>query len=128
MQENFVLNEKSVSQNPAIEVLKRMGYTYLSREECAALRDNPFGVLLKPILKIQLEKLNSFEYGGEKRSFSDANILRAVDELDEPLTDGLIKTSEKIYDALMLGKSYAEQTKDGTIKSFNLKYIDWDNP
>ena len=29
MQENFVLNEKSVSQNPAIEVLKRMGYTYL---------------------------------------------------------------------------------------------------
>lgn len=128
MQENFVLNERSVSQNPAIEVLKRMGYTYLSREECMALRDNSFGVLLKPILKIQLEKLNSFEYGGEKRSFSDANILRAVDELDEPLTDGLIKTSEKIYDALMLGKSYAEQTKDGTIKSFNLKYIDWDNP
>ena len=128
MQENFVLNERSVSQNPAIEVLKRMGYTYLSREECMALRDISFGVLLKPILKIQLEKLNSFEYGGEKRSFSDANILRAVDELDEPLTDGLIKTSEKIYDALMLGKSYAEQTKDGTIKSFNLKYIDWDNP
>ena len=115
-------SELKYSQNPAIEILKRMGYTYLSREECMALRDNSFGVLLKPILKIQLEKLNSFEYGGEKRSFSDANILRAVDELDEPLTDGLIKTSEKIYDALMLGKSYAEQTKDGTIKSFNLKY------
>ena len=61
MQENFILNERSVSQNPAIEVLKKMGYTYLSREECAALRDNPFGVLLKPILKIQLEKLNSFK-------------------------------------------------------------------
>ena len=66
MQENFVLNERSVSQNPAIEILKRIGYTYLSREECMALRDNSFGVLLKPILKIQLEKLNSFEYGGEK--------------------------------------------------------------
>ena len=42
MQENFVLNERSVSQNPAIEILKRMGYTYLSREECMALRDNSF--------------------------------------------------------------------------------------
>lgn len=128
MQESFVLNERSVSQNPAIEVLKKMGYTYLSKEECASLRQNSFNVLLKPILKVQLEKINSFEYGGEKRSFSEANILRAVEELDEPLTDGLIKTSEKIYDALMLGKSYAEQTTDGTIKSFNLRYIDWENP
>ena len=82
MQENFVLNERSVSQNPAIEVLKKMGYTYLSKEECASLRQNSFNVLLKPILKVQLEKINSFEYGGEKRSFSEVNILRAVEELD----------------------------------------------
>ena len=128
MQENFVLNERSVSQNPAIEVLKRMGYIYLSREECAALRGNSFNVLLKPILKVQLEKLNHIEYGGEKRSFSEVNILRAVEELDEPLCDGLIKTSEKIYDTLMLGKSYSERIKDGTVKSFNLRYIDWENP
>ena len=128
MSDHFVFNEKTVSQRPAIDLLKNAGYTYLSAEECSALRGNSFNVLLKPILKVQLEKLNSFEYGGEKRSFSEANILRAVEELDEPLTDGLIKTSEKIYDALMLGKSYAEQTKDGTIKSFNLRYVDWENP
>ena len=61
MQENFVLNERSVSQNPAIEVLKRMGYIYHSREESAALRGNSFNVLLYPSLKVQLEKLNHIE-------------------------------------------------------------------
>lgn len=121
-------NEKNSSQNPAIALLQKMGYTYLSRVECSQLRGSSFGVLLKPILKVQLEKMNSFEYGGEKRSFSEVNILRAIEELDEPLADGLIKTSEKIYDALMLGKSYAEETADGTVKSFNLKYIDWEHP
>ena len=128
MQENFSFNERSTSQNPAIELLQKMGYTYIPPEECAVLRGNDYNVLLKPILKVWLEKINSFEYGGEKRSFSEDNIKRAIEELDVPLTDGLIKTSEKIYDALMLGKSYPETTADGTIKSFNLKYIDWEHP
>lgn len=128
MQENFSFNERSTSQNPAIELLQKMGYTYIPPEECAVLRGNDYNVLLKPILKVWLEKINSFEYGGEKRSFSEDNIKRAIEELDVPLIDGLIKTSEKIYDALMLGKSYPETTADGTIKSFNLKYIDWEHP
>lgn len=115
MQENFSFNERSTSQNPAIELLQKMGYTYIPPEECAVLRGNDYNVLLKPILKVWLEKINSFEYGGEKRSFSEDNIKRAIEELDVPLTDGLIKTSEKIYDALMLGKSYPETTADGTM-------------
>ena len=50
-----------------------------------------------------------------------------MDELDEPLVDGLVRTSEKIYDALLLGKSYPETVGGGKSLSFNLKYIDWDN-
>ena len=93
MSDHFVFNEKTVSQQPAIDLLKNAGYTYLSPEECAALRGNSFNVLLRPILKVQLEKLNSFEYGGEKRSFSEANILRAVEELDEPPYSKLLSFS-----------------------------------
>ena len=51
-----------------------------------------------------------------------------MEDLDEPLTDGLVRTSEKIYDALLLGKSYPETVGDGKMLSFNLRYIDWDNP
>ena len=51
-----------------------------------------------------------------------------MEELDEPLTDGLVRTSEKIYDALLLGKSYPETVGGGKSLSFNLKYIDWEHP
>ncbi len=43
------------------------------------------------------------------------------------LLDGLIKTSEKIFDLLTLGKSYMENIQ-GDRKSYDLKYIDWDQP
>ena len=51
-----------------------------------------------------------------------------MEDLDEPLTDGLIRSSEKIYDALLLGKSYPETVGEGKTLSFNLKYIDWEHP
>lgn len=78
-------------------------------------------------MRNQLRRLNRFEFGGVEQEFSSANIERAMDELDEPLTDGLVKTSEKIYDALMLGKSYQETVGGGKVLSFDLKYIDWEN-
>lgn len=63
-----------------------------------------------------------------ENEFSAANIERAMDDLDEPLTDGLVRASEKIYDALLLGKSYPETVGEGKILSFNLRYIDWEHP
>lgn len=119
--------EKNISQKPAVELLKSMGYIYISPEECEKRRGSRYNVLLKDILREQLCKLNSYTYAGESRKFSSANIERAIDELDEPLTDGLIKTNEKIYDALLLGKSYLENVGDGKNLSFDLKYIDWEN-
>ena len=41
--------------------------------------------------------------------------------------DGLVRTSEQIYDLLVLGKAM-EQTIEGDTKSFTLQYIDWRNP
>ena len=120
--------EDNISKYPAIELLCKMGYTYISPEDCIAQRDSLFGVLLKDILRQQLNKINGFTYAGVAYKFTAENIERAISELDEPLTEGLIRTSEKIYDSLMLGKSYLEKVIDGTSKSFNLKYIDWEHP
>lgn len=85
-------------------------------------------MLLRDILRGQLRRLNRYVYAGAENEFSAANIERAMEDLDEPLTDGLVRTSEKIYDALLLGKSYPETVGDGKMLSFNLRYIDWDNP
>lgn len=120
--------EVSASQKPAIELLQSMGYTYISPKDCERQRGSRYHVLLKDILRGQLRKLNRYSYAGAENEFSAANIERAMEELDEPLTDGLVRTSEKIYDTLLLGKSYPETVGDGKSLSFNLKYIDWEHP
>lgn len=119
--------EVSASQKPAIALLQSMGYTYISPKDCERQRGSRYHVLLKDVLRGQLRKLNRYSYAGAENEFSAANIERAMEELDEPLTDGLVRTSEKIYDALLLGKSYPEPVGDGKSLSFNLKYIDWEH-
>lgn len=126
MDQNAYL-ERNVSQIPAIELLQSMGYTYISPEDCEKQRGSRYHVLLKDILRGQLRRLNRYTYAGAENEFSAANIERAMDELNEPLVDSLVRTSEKIYDALLLGKSYPETVGGGKSLSFNLKYIDWDN-
>lgn len=120
--------EKNISQQPAIDLLTAMGYTYISPADCDKQRGSRYHVLLRDILRGQLRRLNRYIYAGAENEFSAANIERAMEDLDEPLTDGLVRTSEKIYDALLLGKSYPETVGEGKMLSFNLRYIDWDNP
>ncbi len=127
MDKNVYL-EVNASQKPAILLLQAMGYTYISPENCKKQRGSNYHVLLKDILRGQLRRLNRYSYGGAENEFSAANIERAMDDLDEPLSDGLVRTSEKIYDSLLLGRSYPETVGEGKMLSFNLKYIDWDNP
>lgn len=127
MSRAYLYNEENISQKPAIEVLKNLGYIYISPEEAERIRGNLYNVLLTDILKEKLIELNEYEYKGKVYKFSKKNIDQAIKDLDEPLTDGLVRTSEKIYDTLMLGRSYEESLPDGSRKSFSLKYIDWEN-
>lgn len=120
--------EINASQRPALALLEALGYTYISPADCDRQRGSRVHVLLRDILRGQLRRLNRYVYAGAENEFSAANIERAMEDLDEPLTDGLVRTSEKIYDALLLGKSYPETVGDGKMLSFNLRYIDWDNP
>lgn len=120
--------EINASQRPALALLDAMGYTYISPADCDKQRGSRYRVLLRDILRGQLRRLNRYVYAGAENEFSAANIERAMEDLDEPLTDGLVRTSEKIYDALLLGKSYPETVGDGKMLSFNLRYIDWETP
>ena len=114
-------------QAQAADVLIKLGYTMISPDECAAQRGGRYNVLLKDTLRKKLHELNIFEYGGTKYKFKPANIERAIDELDSNLADGLIKASEKVYDALLLGRDLPETVADGRTLSFNLRYVDWEN-
>ena len=123
--DNKKLDEKNISQKPAIEVLKNLGYKYIDTQESEKLRGNLYNVLLKPIIKSKLNEINSYTYKGERYKFSEKNINQAINDLDELLTDGLVKTNEKIFNTLLLGRSYTETLEDGTKRSFTIKFIDW---
>ena len=125
----LVANEMTTSQRPAIEVLQKLGYKYISEEENKKLRNYILtDVIFKDILAKKLNEINSYEYKGEKYKFSASTIGQAIKDLNEDLVTGLISTNEKIYDLLTLGKSYQEKMVDGTKRSFDIKYIDFEHP
>lgn len=119
--------EDHISQIPALQLLQNLGWQYLTPAEAVSLRGGKLGsVLLEAVLVEQLRKLNRIRFKGEEYEFSEANLQTAVQSLREVLYDGLVRTNEKIYDLLVLGKSL-QQSIHGDTKSFPLQFIDW-NP
>jgi type I restriction enzyme R subunit len=120
--------EDAISQVPALELLQKLGYRYLTPEEAIAARGGRLaGVLLETVLAEQLRRINTVRFKGREYPFSEGNILAAVQALKEVVDDGLIPTNEKVYDLICLGKSLP-QSIDGDTKSFQLDYVDWSHP
>lgn len=119
--------EDHISQIPALQLLQNLGWKYLTPDEAVSLRGRKLSnVILESVLIDQLRKLNKIRFKGEDYEFSEANLQAGLQAVKEVLYDGLVRTNEKIYDLLILGKSLS-QTIDGDTKSFPLTYIDW-NP
>src|SRR5262245_21211644 len=121
--------EDHISQVPALQLLQNMGYVYLRQQEVHLERRGKISnVLLERVLERQLRKLNRINFKGGEHEFSDENIQWAIQTLnDVVVADGLIRTNERVYDLISLGKSF-EQTIDGDTKSFTLNYVDWKRP
>jgi type I restriction enzyme, R subunit len=120
--------EDDISKFPALKLLLSLGYHYLTPEEALKLRGGKnSNVILEEVLESQLRAINRIHFRGEEYSFTDSNILGAIRSLKEVVFDGLVRTNEKIYDLLTLGKAM-EQTNIWDKKSFNLNYIDWKHP
>ncbi|POB13852.1 type I restriction endonuclease subunit R [Halobacteriovorax sp. DA5] len=116
------------SHIPALDLLIKLGYKYITPSQSVELRGGKKGkVVLEGVLKEWLSENNSIESKGSKHSFSESNITKAVEVLSNKPFDALLKDNEDIYDLLTLGKSF-EQTIEGDTKSHSLKYIDWKNP
>ena len=93
------MDKSLYSQQPAIDLLRSMGYTYISPEDCEAQRGSRYHVLLKDILRGQLRRLNRYAFAGAENEFSAANIERAMEDLDEPLKDKHVIVIEDIVDS-----------------------------
>jgi type I restriction enzyme R subunit len=122
------LLEKRASQTPALHLLANLGYTILTPGQALQARygrrSNP---LLETVLDSQLRKLNRIRTASAEYLFTDSAIQGAVRALKELPFQGLIQTSESVFDLVSLGKSF-EQTIEGVTRGHSLRYIDWENP
>ena len=122
--------EDHISQIPALQMLQKLGYKYLSPAEAENFRGGKTSnVILEDILRKQLKVINSDKRISSTRTtyISDSNIengIRALKEL--PMNEGYIAACETAYNLITLGKAF-EQSFDGDKKSITLQYIDWNN-
>jgi type I restriction enzyme R subunit len=119
--------EDEVSQLPALHLLQKLAWTLLTPEEALELRGGrKSAVLLRPILEDRLQVINEFEYRGRLHRFDRSAIEEGIRALINLPDDGLVRTNEKLWHLLKLGKG-VPQTVDGDKKSFQLQYVDWEH-
>ena len=122
--------EDNISKIPALELLQKLGYQYLSQEDALAMRSGKTSnVLLEEVLRRQLRELNSIRIGSRKEArFSEQNIENGIIAMrNVPMEGGYLSGNEAVYNMLTLGKAF-EQSIDGDKKSYTMRYIDWEHP
>lgn len=122
--------EDHISQIPALQMLQKLGYTYLTPDEALAMRGGKTSnVLLEDVLRNQLRRINSIRVNSNKEElFSEQNIENGVLAMRNiPMEGGYISGNETVYNMLTLGKAF-EQSIDGDKKSYTMRFIDWEQP
>ena len=114
-------NEESLSENPAIEHLQRLGWIYVGPEVLDGERETLKQVVLTRRLGAALKKLNPW--------LSDENVQRAVRSVTGVASTSLIEASEKLHTMLTYGISLEQDLGDGSgKKSHPVRFFDFDEP
>lgn len=127
---NLSFQEDHISQLPALMLLEKLGYTYLTPDEALAMRGGKTSnVLLEEVLRNQLRRINSIRVNRNKEElFSEQNIENGVLAMRNiPMEGGYLSGNEAVYNLLTLGKAF-EQSIDGDKKSYTMRFIDWERP
>ena len=88
-------NEAGQSEGPAIDLLKKLGYTYESSETLDAERESLRDAVLVSRLQVALRRLNPW--------LSDDNLHRTVRAVTSAQGASLIEVNEAVYTALTFG-------------------------
>jgi type I restriction enzyme R subunit len=131
MLEKVNFDEARQSQLPAIELLIAMGYKYISAEEALRQRGgDTSNFILSGIAVQSLMNINRYESGGVEYQFSEKDVRDSIDELEHIQYEGLIDTSQKIFNTIMptSGGKTIKISNDGRMLSKNFRFIDFQNP
>lgn len=128
MLQNVDFDEAKQSQLPLVEMLINLGYVYISRADALAQRnDDTSKFLLGDIARSSLMRLNGYEYNNNQVKFSELEVAKVVDELENTRLEGLLDTSKDIFNTIMpkIGGKTIEVYHDGRYESKSFRFIDF---
>lgn len=127
MPDHTIFNERPESQDRALKVIEKLGYTIVPRSDAEQKRGSRRSVLFENELQAYLSR-QTYPYNGEKRFFSGGSIAAAVRAVNLQSAAGLYAANKEFYDLLCFGKSLEETLPDGTRQSFDISFIDFEHP
>ena len=127
MPDHTIFNERPESQDRALKVIEKLGYTIVPRSEAEKKRGSRRAVLFAGELQSFLSH-QTYKFGTEDRFFSGGSIAKAMQTVDQFSAAGLYAENKAIYELLCAGKSMEEDLPDGTRQSFDLSFIDFEHP
>ena len=114
-------NELHLSEDPAIELLQAMGYTFVSPEQLESERESHKEVILVSRLEKKLKELNPW--------LSNENLKKAVREITHVPATSLMEANEKIYTSLVHSISLEQDIGDGQgKKGHDVYFVDFEHP
>lgn len=127
MPDYTIFNERPESQDRALKVIEKLGYTIIPRSEAEKKRGSRKNVMFTEELQGFLSK-QTYWVGTERCFFSGGAKAKAMRAINQNSAAGLYASNKEIYELICSGKSLEEDLPDGTRQSFDINYIDFDTP
>ena len=112
-------DELHLAEDPAVELLKWLDYTYVPPEELEGERTSFKEAILTGRLAAALKRLNPW--------LSPTNLAKAVKAVTQVPAASLAEANEKLYTSLTYGIAL-EQDLGGGRKSHTVRFFDFDRP
>ena len=110
MPDHTIFNERPESQDRALKVIERLGYTIVPRSEAERKRGSRRAVLFTEELQAFLSG-QTYQFGSETRYFSGGAIARAMQAVDQHSAAGLYAANKEIYELICSGKSWRKNSR-----------------
>ena len=112
-------NELHLAENPAVQLLQSLDYTYIPPEDLEPERASFKEAILTGRLVTALERLNPW--------LSDTNLTKAVKTVTQVPAASLAEANETLYTSLTYGIALEQDRSDGR-KSHTVRFLDFDKP
>jgi type I restriction enzyme R subunit len=113
-----IWTESGQSESPAIELLEKLGYTYVRPDTLDIERDSLHDVVLAARLRTALKRLNPW--------LSDENLYKAVRAVTTVQATSLIEANEALHTALTFGIALDQNLGEGR-KNQQIRFFDFEN-